>query len=267
MELSDEKKYYYFMCHLHSKAIALTEKLNFDKNHQWHFHLVALYCSLIELMGSACILIEEDIGVGIPILLRSAIEAHIDFSNLADDRTYGYSLRVSELKEWIKLLKASKDGKNPFLKDISDFSETEKTLAKWEQEQEELENKGYKPLLIYEKFDKANLEPVYRSLYNMLCCYSHNNLRALKSRHVNILNGLNDFNVELYPSIDYSRTLPFIDCFCGILFQATETIHKILETDCIEDIKELRDAFKKHRGLFTEQETVLDSEVGTVVQD
>ena len=250
---SSGEKYFNFMCHLHERAITLTAKLHFDKNHPWHLNLVSLYCSLIELTGSACILVKESVGIGIPILLRSAVEAHLDFANLAADRGYGYELRASELKEWIKLLKQSKDGLNPFLKDISDFSDTDKTLGKFEQEQEELRGKGYKPLSVYQKFDKANLEPVYRSVYNILCCYSHNNLRALKARHVNISKELNDFEVELYPPINYDRILPFIDNFCGILIPATEKIHHLLETNCINEIEELRVEFQKQRNAITEQ--------------
>jgi len=247
------EKYFGFMCHLHERAIALTAKLHFDKNHPWHLHLVSLYCSLVELTGSACILVQESVGIGIPILLRSAVEAHLDFANLAADKGYGYDLRASELKEWIKLLRESKDGLNPFLKDISDFPDTDRTLMEWEQEQEELRRKGHKPLSVYQKFEKANLEPVYRSVYNILCCYSHNNLRALKARHVNISKELDDFEVDLYAPIDYDRILPYIDNFCGILIPATETIHHLLETDCKKEIEELRVEFQEHRNAITEQ--------------
>jgi hypothetical protein len=247
------EKYFKFMCLLHEKTITLTAELHFDKNHPWHLHLVSLYCSLIELTGSACILIKEGVCIGIPILLRSAVEAHLDFANLAIDRTYGYMLRASELKEWIKLLKESKNGLNPFLKDISDFSDTEKTLKKWEQELEDLRKKGYKPLSAYEKFDRANRGPVYHSVYNILCCYSHNNLRALKTRHVNISEKLNDFEVDLYQPIDYDRMLPYIDNFCGILIPVTETIHQLLETNCTREIEELKVEFHKHRNAITEQ--------------
>jgi len=258
---SSAEKYFNFMCHLHERAMNLTERLHFDQKHPWHLNLVSLYCSLIELTGSACILVQETIGIGVPILLRSAVEAHLDFANLAADRCYGYKLRASELKEWIKLLKEAKDGSNPFLKEISDFPDTDKTLDKWEQEQEELRSKGYKPLSVYEKFDKANLEPIYRSVYNILCCHSHNNLRALQARHVNISKEMNDFKVELYPPINYDRILPYIDNFCGILISATETIHHILETNCIKEIEELKDEFQKQRNtIMTEQSHALDSQ-------
>jgi len=245
---SSSEKYFNFMCHLHKKAINLTAQLHFDKTHLWRLNLVSLYCSLVELTGSACILVEEKVGVGIPILLRAAVEADLDFTNLAADRTYNYQLRASELKEWIKLLRESRAGTNPFLKDISDFPETDKILKNMEQEQEELRGKGYKPLSVYDKFDRANLEPIYRSVYNILCCHSHNNLRALQARHINISKELDDFQVELYPPINFDRMLSYIDNFCGILLSATEKIHRILETNGIKEIEELKVEFQKHRN-------------------
>ena len=247
------EKYFKFMCLLHEKTITLTKELRFDKNHQWHLNLVALYCSLIELTGSACILIKDGVGIGIPILLRSAVEAHLDFANLALDRNYGYVLRASELKEWIKLLKESKNGLNPIFKDISDLSDTENTLNQWEKELRDLQERGYKPLNVFEKFDRANLGPLYHSVYNILCCYSHNNLRALKARHVNISEKSNDFEVDLYQPIDYAKILPYIDNFCSILIPVTETIHHFLETNCTKEIEELKVEFHKHRNAITEQ--------------
>ena len=74
---SSAEKYFNFMCHLHERAMKLTEQLHFDQKHPWHLNLVSLYCSLIELTGSACILVQETVGIGIPILLRSAVEAHL----------------------------------------------------------------------------------------------------------------------------------------------------------------------------------------------
>ena len=245
--MKSAEQYFNFMCHLHKRALELAKHFNFDKQHRWHLNLVTLYCSIIELTGSACILVQEKVGIGIPILLRSVVEAHLDFVNLASERTYGYHLRASELNEWIKLLKEAIGGSNPFLKDIAEFSDTPKVLEKYEREKKELLGKGYKALSIYEKFDKAKLEAIYRSVYNILCCDSHNNLRALQSRHINISEEMNDFKVELYPEINYDRLLPYIDNFCGILISATETIHKILETNCANEIEELNSEFQKQR--------------------
>jgi len=245
---SAAESYFYFMCHLHKTALNFAEHLQFDKKHPWHLHLVSLYGSIIELTGSACILVQETVGIGVPILLRSAVEAHLDFTNLAANRRYGYHLRASELKEWVKLLRESKDGINPFLKEIADFPNTNEILNKWEKELEKLKGKNYKPLSVFDKFNRANLEPVYRSVYNILCGHSHNNIRELISRHVNISEEMNDFNVEFYAPINFDRLLPYIDNFCSIIVSATETIHQILKTDCIKEIEKLKTEFQKQRN-------------------
>ena len=65
---------------------------------------------------------------------------------------------------------------------------------------------------------------------------------------------MDDFSVELYPPINYDRILPYVDNFCGILISATETIHQLLQTNCTNEIEELKNEFQKQRnGIMTEQ--------------
>ena len=113
-------KYLDFMSRLHEEALDLVGRFRFDKKHPWHLHLVSLYGTLIELLGSTCVLVREGVGVGIPILLRSAVEANLDLVNLANDRKYGYHLRAALMSEWIKVLREAKKGDNPFLAGIAE---------------------------------------------------------------------------------------------------------------------------------------------------
>ncbi len=236
-----------FMSHLHEVALDLITRFRFNKKHPWHLGLVSLYGTMLELLGSICVLIREDIAVGIPILLRSVVEANLDFTNLANDRKYGYYLRAAEKREWIKILREAKKGENPFLAGIALAPNLDETLSEWESELAELKQDGYRPLRQNEKFDKVNLSPVYKSVYNFLCCHSHNNLRALVSRHVNISPDETDFNVEYYAPLDMNLLLPYIDSLCGIIVSSTETIHRVLGTDAEEDLQKLRKEFDEMR--------------------
>jgi len=183
---------------MHKVALHLTRSLRFDKKHPWHLNLVLLYGTMLELMGSACILIREGVAIGVPILLRSAVEANIDFTNLSADRQYGYHMQAAYLREWINILREAKSGQNPFLKDVAQRPDLGDLLAQDEKELARLKEEGFTPLQQKEKFKRANLGPVYRSVYNFLCCHSHNNIRALLARHVNIATDKADFQVDLY---------------------------------------------------------------------
>ena len=103
-----------------------------------------------------------------------------------------------------------------------------------------LQREGYLPLRQDEKFKKANLSPVYTSVYNFLCCHSHNNLRALVTRHVNISPDQTDFNVEYYAPLDMDGLLPYLDSLLGIILSSTETIHRILDTGAQGDVQKLK---------------------------
>ena len=145
--MDKQKEYQQFMCQLNESVLDLTKSLKFDKKHPWHLHLIQLYGSILELHGSATLLLKGGAGIGIPILLRSALEAFVDFINLAADKKYGYNLKASELQEWIKLLKESRDTDNPFLASIGNFPERDAILEEMQEKIAELKKDGYKSLL------------------------------------------------------------------------------------------------------------------------
>jgi len=254
-----QQKYYEFMCHLHETVLGLVESLHFDKKHPWHLHLVLLYGTMIELLGSACILIREGVPMGVPILLRSALEADLDFMILAKERRYGYHIRAAELHEWIRILREAKKRQNPFLSGIAQIPNLEEVLVHWQTELSELKEKGFGPLKQKQKFHRAELEPVYRSFYNFLCCHSHNNIRALVSRHIDIAADRKDFQVEYYAPVKLDALLPYIDSFCGIIVSSTETIHRILQSDSTDRVDALKKELdEQRRQILTEQLTPAD---------
>lgn len=237
--MNTSQKYYDLMCRVHETAVGLIPRLSFDKKHPWHLHLVGLYCTMTELLRSACILLRLDAGTVVPILLRSLLEAQVDFLNLAEDRGYGYHMRATWLKEWIKLLKEAGSKPNPFLKGFAQLANRQIMLSEWESELKKLTDQGYNPLKHWEKFERAHLQDAYASLYNFLCCETHNDIRALTSRHVQIAADGTDFQVQLYTPVDLDDFIADMDAFCGIAIKVTEVIHRVLESAETEAITRL----------------------------
>ena len=161
------------MCDAQEIALDLSSHLRFDKTHPWHLNLVSLYGTILELHGSACVLIRGGIVIGVPILLRSAVEANLDFVNLAAEPKYGYRMKASFFKEWIKILEDSQTTSNPFLSGFTNHPATTDILDGFKEERQQLKDEGYEPLNVYEKFDIADQNDVYKSVYNFLCCDSH----------------------------------------------------------------------------------------------
>jgi len=247
------EEHFEFLCHLHAESIDLATCLRFDKDHPWHRNLVCLYATILELTASACILIREGVSIGVPILLRSALEASLDFANLASDRKYGYYMEAAERHEWTKMLRHAKEGNNPFLTAMAKRSEADDALNRMSRELAELKKKGYRPLGPKEKFEKANMEPIYQSMYNDLCCDSHNNIRALITRHMDVPPHHEDFAVDFCPPIDFEGILPYVDTFCGIVMSTTETLHRILKTGSEVRINELKKkSVERRKDILTE---------------
>jgi hypothetical protein len=240
-----QQAYLDFNYRLHRNALELVKDLRFDKKHPWHRALISLYGTMLELYGSDLALIRAALdlkgsAIGVPILLRSAIEAHVDFKNLASDRDYGYHLRATELEQWIKILKAARPGQNPYLANLSREPLVGQFLPQFETELSDLKRKGYYPLGKKEKFERARLDQVYQSVYNQLCCDSHNDLRSLVTRHIELSPDQGDFEVNYYSPTTADQIMPDVDCFCSLLVDSTETIHRILDSHAMERIERLK---------------------------
>jgi hypothetical protein len=135
----------------------------------------------------------------------------------------------------------------------------EEVLVHWETELSELKKKGFSPLNQKQKFDRTELEPAYRSFYNFLCCHSHNNIRALVSRHIDIAADQTDFQVEYYAPVNLDALLPYIDSFCGIIVSSTETIHRVLQSDATNRVDALKKELDEQRKqILTEQTAPAD---------
>jgi hypothetical protein len=148
----------------------------------------------------------------------------------------------------------SKKEKNPFLSDIAQIPNLDEVIVQCEAELSELKKKQFRPLSQKQEFDKAELEPVYQSVYNFLCCHSHNNIRALVSRHIDIAADQRDFQVEYYAPVNLDTLLHYIDSFCGIIMSSTETIHRILQSDATDQVRVLKKEFdEKRKQILTEQ--------------
>lgn len=229
-ECEDAKRLYEFFGRAIVTCTELARDFHFDKTHKWCMNIVTLYGSILELAHAIHLQISADSPIGVPILLRSQLEAFVDFTNLAADRKYGYHMDAAHLNEWRKVLKEAKTSANPYLKDMSEFKDLDSALADYERQLAELASKGYRPLKQAEKFERSGQAQEYRSFYNFLCCHSHNNMRALMDRHVAILAEGTDIEVQFFAPAVLTDLLQYFDSAVGILVAATIGIHEALES-------------------------------------
>ncbi|ASY58292.1 DUF5677 domain-containing protein [Sinorhizobium sp. CCBAU 05631] len=237
---------YGFFLELQAASIRHLAELRFNKGSEVHRTLVSLYASILELTDSAIIIREAGKYTGMDILLRSALEAHVDLINLANDDGYLQAMKAVYHKEWIKLTGDGVKGDNPFLAYFKDNPEAQKQLAHHEAELAAFKKTHTIPNNL-DKFKMAGLEDVYRSIYNSLCNDSHNNIRALTSRHLRAHKEGLDLVIFDKPSrTDIAAT---VDCFIAILLKSNEIMHDYMKSnDTVKEALAYYQRFRDEKG-------------------
>lgn len=222
----------------HDKAVDASKALLFDNSHPWHINLVALHCSIIELVGCMVILLDGNGNSGVPSIFRTLLDTYVEFKNLLDDRCYGYHMEAIYRKEWLKLLGEAKKG-NSYLLQIAKALNLDEAIQKEEEKLAELKDKGYSPLLVHERFKRCGMEDVYRSLYNMLCNHDHPNIRALIERHIEMSDG--DFSIVLYKGEPKDEYVSDIYYACGLLNDSAIGIYNVLNSPVLSQFEKLNE--------------------------
>lgn len=226
-------------------SLELGESLKFDKNHQLHFHVVALYGSAIELVDTLIQIAKNDNKVGIPIIFRSILECTIDLKNLCKDKTYGYRLELDFIRSWKNLLGEARKGDNIYLKQVGEHPAVSQTIKEYKNREVYLAQEGYKRIEIKEKFQLAELEAEYFTIYSSACAHTHNSIQALRERHAEI--GENGFRIVYFKEKNLNDIDHYMGMACELLVQSTEVIHKLLGEGSEEKVSELRQRLDQHK--------------------
>jgi len=228
------------------KLLDLAAEFNFDAEHPLHLHSVALYGSVLELSSSMKPLYLSEHYSAIPIIQRSLLEAHVDLENLSKDPKYGYSLEISFLEESLKFLNEAQKDQNIYMGIIAQEPDLHARIGQFKSEIEKLKKKGHRKLNNFEKFQKAHFIDEYRTIYNMLCCASHNNYRALRDRHMNF--GEGKVKVEYFKMPDYEELEIWFGSTCEILVRSSFSIHQLLKSKSMPELEKIRIELNKIRG-------------------
>lgn len=153
-------------------CLAETSQITFDKDNVQHLYLMCLYGRLFELGVSALNLMKANDHAGIPVILRTQLEAFVDFANLIEDKDFIKTIAATFVDQKKRLYKNLKNHLDPSEVPSVTNDGTEKATE------------GYKRQKIWERFKNIKLEKTYITAYFILCGYSHNNLAMLEHRHL-----------------------------------------------------------------------------------
>ena len=246
MPIAPPEVVFEFLRRMHDNVLPLAEQIQFDKQHPRHRNVIALYGSILELTGAIILLVEHQMITGVPVMLRSILEAYVDLHNLIETATYGYAMELGHIKEWLKILDEAKKGKNEYLEAISKAPFLDSTIAEWTKKKHSLQQKGYQALKIEQKFQRAGMEKEYRSQYNALCCDAHNNLRALTERHIEL--NKEGFEVVYYKAYTPEDSAVNVGINAELLVRASQELHVFFKSPAVPTIAGFRAEFDELRG-------------------
>ncbi|MBW2612882.1 MAG: hypothetical protein JRE12_11065 [Deltaproteobacteria bacterium] len=227
-------------------VLSLASEIKFDSNHALHQHVVSLYGSVIELSSSIKVLYKSGHYSTISLVLRTILEAFVDLRNLCRDPKYGYSLTINSYKESLNFLKTAKDDQNVYTEMTARDPNVDQHIANIEKKNERLKSNGYKGINIRGKFEKADMLDDYLTIYNMLCADTHNDIRALRARHMVI--GEDSFSLEFFKQEDTEAMYNYLGIASELLLRATYEIHSLLDSGKDKELQSLRDDLNQIRG-------------------
>lgn len=209
----------------HDIALQLAQHISFDRRNPVDLHRMALYGSVIEFVGAIDVLLKSERRIGVPSVFRSLLEAGVELRNLLRDPAYLHHMNAAHSSEWLRVLREAKTGGNRYLSRLAGQGDLDEQIRSHEDQLAQLRANGHGPLNVLERFERADMVEEYRSLYNFLSCDSHSNIRALISRHLNML-GEDDVAVCFYKDEPLDSYLPVADSACALLLQTSDDVHK-----------------------------------------
>ncbi|MEX2693860.1 DUF5677 domain-containing protein [Rhizobium mongolense] len=245
-----------FLSYAFAEAYKHLTEVKFDKGSPLHRTIVSLYATIIEQTQDAIVLHRSGQHVTLDIILRATLEAFVDLENLCSDDTYLNHMKASFHEQWIKLAQHGVAGGNPFLQGFENNPEAAALLAQHRVDLDALSLTP--PLSVYERFCRAGMEDIYRSVYNSLCNETHNNIRALTNRHLRV-EGEN-LELVIFDQPEAEGLASTLSSFIGILVRGSSIIHDYFGTDARAVINALVDehqAFINHYEEPMQQEPAL----------
>lgn len=199
-------------------------------------YAISFYCSIVQFSKSIHLLFKNNLLHSIAVLMRSQSEAFVDMANLLDNDDYFNYLHANDLDEKIKFNKEYKNNPdNRYLSKMKLIKDYDIQFQNLVDELESLKLKGFYPISMFDKFKKNSSEETYRTIYNLFCRESHNNLSAIDKRHV-IFDDKNLPYLTLMNYTDFKGYYPFIDTNIRMLMNGFESISEFLKLEEKEKI-------------------------------
>jgi len=208
-------------------TISMLEKFTFNHDDEAITHLFSLLATSIELLDNMLFLTHnENSRIGIPVLLRSCLEATVDIQFILKHKSNYQKLKLENLYLWKDIYEASNQD-NAYVKHLKNDTDFRAKATETSLAIKELQSNGVDKASIRSKFKETDFLEEYCSLYAILCAHAHNGVHALNLRHITPVGSSN--SIDLFRE---SRMQDF-DSYLGVAVRLIAL-----------SVKSINDAFK-----------------------
>ena len=165
-------------------ATSVAALIHYDLKDAVERFLLSYFATSIELAAGCIALANHTETIGIPILARSVLEAHVDFRCLLADPGYKECIEAAHDLEWAKVIDEAVAGGGAYLAKLGAEPAVLHERVKIAEREQLRASLGVRRLRAKQRFERAGMDEAYYSVYNFLCAEAHNDARALISRHI-----------------------------------------------------------------------------------
>ena len=169
-----------------------------------------------------------------PVLIRSMHEALVDLKNIVENPAHVDQIRFDNAVQALKTFKGFRD--DPEMQDEQDV---QKTLGEWfakeQKTYDELSEKGFKSLTVFDKFRNGGMTGEYSTAYRFLCSFSHNDLNTLIARHAG------DRHLRFTDALPFETLRSILGMTLSLYTRAIETLPEYTDVPA-ETVKVVTDA-------------------------
>jgi hypothetical protein len=165
-------------------ATAVAALVRYDLGDGQQRYLLSYFCTAIELAAASIALAQHTESIGIPVLARSVLEAHVDFRCLLADPSYVEWIEAAHDREWAKVFDEAVSAGGAYLAKLGAEPSVGKERNRIAEREARRAPLGIRKLKAKERFGRAGMQELYYCVYNFLCAEAHNDARALISRHI-----------------------------------------------------------------------------------
>jgi hypothetical protein len=216
-------------------------------------YALALCSRIVELAEPAIMLFREGRDSSVPILTRTIYEGNIDLGNLTRDRSYLKTMAANHLAQRRKVMDyAASNPHSPYHQMLAGAEQFKSRHSQTRSEIDAFKAEDVREVSIYAKFDMAELNPEYRSVYSLLSGEAHNDIRVLENRHM--FEDEKGIHVELFKPPVLADTIPELALLADVLHKLPEKLGRVtgintrgLDTENIEqNYKEVTELMALH---------------------